>query len=61
MLSIKSNGAGVLPVEGLQKSHQPITGTILIADDQAYGDASQMCAGKYPLNTSCQGIITNEL
>jgi hypothetical protein len=35
MLSIKSNGAGVLPVEGLQKSHQPITGTILIADDQA--------------------------
>lgn len=35
MSSSKSNGAGVLPVEGLQKSHPPITGTILVADDQA--------------------------
>jgi putative two-component system response regulator len=32
MLSSKSNGA---PVEGLQKSLQTITGTVLIADDQA--------------------------
>jgi putative two-component system response regulator len=35
MLPSKSNGAGVLPVEGLQKAHQAITGTILVADDQA--------------------------
>lgn len=34
MLSSKSNN-GVLPVEGLHKSHQPMTGTILVADDQA--------------------------
>jgi len=33
MSSSKSNG-GVLTAEGLQKSHQPITGTILVADDQ---------------------------
>jgi putative two-component system response regulator len=34
MLSSKSNGAGVLSVEGLPKDRQPISGTILVADDQ---------------------------
>src|ERR1700726_3538948 len=34
MSSGKSNG-GVLAAEGLQRSRQPITGTILVADDQA--------------------------
>jgi cyclic di-GMP phosphodiesterase len=35
MLSSKSNRGGVLPNEGLHRSHQPIGGTILVADDQA--------------------------